>query len=245
MSVLWNGLKSVRFHYILGCFDNHELISWPIILYARQPIDNHYEIYTKKSQNIFFCSLEISTILVCILVSFSRYCFDQGIKSNSCSKYFKWCRLEIQISKDFNFCYTFYPAQHFTLIFKFPGVIRIFTPILSFALLCLSPSGVFSTLVTCITACGTNTECPELELDGPETNDSSLTNSVSESFIKLSTSSSSSLSILSKTANISSLYDCSASLRNGVLYVLAWVAWVTCLLGWRASMGGVAGVLAC
>ena len=34
------------------------------------------------------------------------------------------------------------------------------------------------------------------------------------------------------------------SLRNGVLFALAWVAWVACLRGWRASMGGVDGVLA-
>ena len=34
------------------------------------------------------------------------------------------------------------------------------------------------------------------------------------------------------------------SLRNGVLFVLAWVARVACLRGWRASVGGVGGVLA-
>ena len=34
------------------------------------------------------------------------------------------------------------------------------------------------------------------------------------------------------------------SLRNGVLFVLAWVARVACLRGWRASMGGVGRVLA-
>ena len=34
------------------------------------------------------------------------------------------------------------------------------------------------------------------------------------------------------------------SLRNGVLFVLAWVAWVVCLRGWRASVCGVGGVLA-
>ena len=34
------------------------------------------------------------------------------------------------------------------------------------------------------------------------------------------------------------------SLRNDVLFVLAWVAWVACLRGWRASMGDVGGVLA-
>ena len=28
------------------------------------------------------------------------------------------------------------------------------------------------------------------------------------------------------------------SLRNGVLFVLAWVAWVACLRWWRASVGG-------
>ena len=33
-------------------------------------------------------------------------------------------------------------------------------------------------------------------------------------------------------------------LRNGVLFVLAWVTWVACLRGWRASMGDVGGVLA-
>ena len=33
------------------------------------------------------------------------------------------------------------------------------------------------------------------------------------------------------------------SLRNGVLFVLAWVAWVVCLRGWRASVGDVGGVL--
>ena len=33
------------------------------------------------------------------------------------------------------------------------------------------------------------------------------------------------------------------SLRNSVLFVLAWVAWVACLRGWRASVGGVGGVL--
>ena len=26
--------------------------------------------------------------------------------------------------------------------------------------------------------------------------------------------------------------------------LLAWVAWVTCLRGWRASVGGMGGVLA-
>ena len=34
------------------------------------------------------------------------------------------------------------------------------------------------------------------------------------------------------------------SLRNGVLFVLAWVARVACLRGWRASVGGVGRVLA-
>ena len=34
------------------------------------------------------------------------------------------------------------------------------------------------------------------------------------------------------------------SLRNGVLFLLAWVARVACLRGWRASVGGVGGVLA-
>ena len=33
------------------------------------------------------------------------------------------------------------------------------------------------------------------------------------------------------------------SLRNGVLFVLAWVAWVVCLRGWSASVGDVGGVL--
>ena len=33
------------------------------------------------------------------------------------------------------------------------------------------------------------------------------------------------------------------SLRNGVLFVLAWVARVACLRGWRASVGGVGKVL--
>ena len=39
--------------------------------------------------------------------------------------------------------------------------------------------------------------------------------------------------------------SCSASLRNGVLFVLAWVAWVACLCGWRASVGGVLAWVAC
>ena len=37
------------------------------------------------------------------------------------------------------------------------------------------------------------------------------------------------------------------SLRNGVLYMLAWVTWVVCLrgwLGWSSSVDGVGGVLA-
>ena len=34
------------------------------------------------------------------------------------------------------------------------------------------------------------------------------------------------------------------SLRNGVLFVLAWVVWVACLRGWRAGVGDVGGVLA-
>ena len=34
------------------------------------------------------------------------------------------------------------------------------------------------------------------------------------------------------------------SLRNGVLFVLAWMARVACLRGWRASVGGVGRVLA-
>ena len=29
-----------------------------------------------------------------------------------------------------------------------------------------------------------------------------------------------------------------------MLFVLAWVAWVACLRGWRASVGDVGGVLA-
>ena len=36
-----------------------------------------------------------------------------------------------------------------------------------------------------------------------------------------------------------------SSLRNGVLYVLAWVALVACLRGWHTNVGGVDGVLAC
>ena len=39
--------------------------------------------------------------------------------------------------------------------------------------------------------------------------------------------------------------SCIASLRNGVLFVLAWVAWVACLCGWRASVGGVLAWVAC
>ena len=35
------------------------------------------------------------------------------------------------------------------------------------------------------------------------------------------------------------------TLRNDVLYVLAWVARVACLRGWLASVGGVSGVFAC
>ena len=35
-----------------------------------------------------------------------------------------------------------------------------------------------------------------------------------------------------------------ASLRNGMLFVLAWVVWVTCLRGWRAIVGDVGDVLA-
>ena len=34
-----------------------------------------------------------------------------------------------------------------------------------------------------------------------------------------------------------------ASSRNGVLFVLAWVAWVVCLRQWRTSVGRVGGVL--
>ena len=29
------------------------------------------------------------------------------------------------------------------------------------------------------------------------------------------------------------------SLSNGVLFVLAWVAWVACLRGWHAGVGGM------
>ena len=32
-------------------------------------------------------------------------------------------------------------------------------------------------------------------------------------------------------------------LRNGMLYVLAWVAWVACLRGWCASAGDMGSVL--
>ena len=35
------------------------------------------------------------------------------------------------------------------------------------------------------------------------------------------------------------------SLRNGVLFVLAWVAWVVCLCGWPASVGGVFAWVVC
>ena len=37
----------------------------------------------------------------------------------------------------------------------------------------------------------------------------------------------------------------SRSLRKSVLFVLAWVALVTCLRGWCASVEGVGVVLAC
>ena len=36
-----------------------------------------------------------------------------------------------------------------------------------------------------------------------------------------------------------STYPNEKSLKNGVLFVLVWVAWVACLRGWRASVGGV------
>ena len=39
------------------------------------------------------------------------------------------------------------------------------------------------------------------------------------------------------------LYCDQVSLRNGVLFVLAWVAWVACLCEWHASMGDVGDVL--
>ena len=106
-SFFWLSTKW-RLSNIFDCFVSHESISWQIIVYARQPIDSHYEIYIEKSHNFFFCSLQISTILVCILVSLSSYYFYQFIKSNSCSKYFRWCRLKIQINKDFSFCCKFH-----------------------------------------------------------------------------------------------------------------------------------------
>ena len=37
--------------------------------------------------------------------------------------------------------------------------------------------------------------------------------------------------------------DFETILKNGVLFVLAWAAWVVCLLGWNASMGGMGGML--
>ena len=43
--------------------------------------------------------------------------------------------------------------------------------------------------------------------------------------------------------NIKQSTLCSRSLRNGLLFVLVWVAWVACLHGWRASVGDVGGVL--
>ena len=39
------------------------------------------------------------------------------------------------------------------------------------------------------------------------------------------------------------LYCDQVSLRNGVLFVLAWVACVACLCEWHASVGGVGDVL--
>ena len=39
-------------------------------------------------------------------------------------------------------------------------------------------------------------------------------------------------------------YDQGWTLRNGVLFMLAWVAWVACLRGWFASVGDMDGVLA-
>ena len=34
------------------------------------------------------------------------------------------------------------------------------------------------------------------------------------------------------------------SLRNGVLFVFAWVAWVECLRGWLGTVGDMSGALA-
>ena len=34
-------------------------------------------------------------------------------------------------------------------------------------------------------------------------------------------------------------------LRNGVLFVLAWVTWMACLRIWRASVGGMLAWVAC
>ena len=45
-------------------------------------------------------------------------------------------------------------------------------------------------------------------------------------------------------AEISDLNMEPLSLRNSVPFMLAWVAWVTSLRGWRASVSGLDGVLA-